>query len=271
MMIYINSSESGGRLEALRHHRIPDHRPAVGLRRHVGHQFLGRSRSLRRGHPSHRQPRASDRAVRAQEGSEQGHQLGQTPGPDAGGGSPTMPDTHPAIASAYNQLAERWTDARFNPQDGLAQHRRALAFLGEPRPGGWALNVGCGCNTRFNTLLRAHGLALEGVDLSARMLALARAADPGVVLHQADVVAWQPARRYRFIAGWDSLWHVPLDQQRAVLLKLLLALEPGGVFLFTAGGLDGPGEHWDATMGPSVYYATLGIPGLLAVLRSALH
>lgn len=177
-----------------------------------------------------------------------------------------MPGTHPAIASAYDQLAERWTDAHFHPQNGLAQHRRALAFLGDAKPGGWALNVGCGCNTRFNDLLRSHGLALEGLDLSARMLALARAADPDVVLHQADVCSWQPARRYRFIAGWDSLWHVPLDQQHAVLLKLLQALEPGGVILFTAGGLDVPGEHWDDTMGLPVYYATPGIPGLLAVL-----
>jgi hypothetical protein len=59
---------------------------------------------------------------------------------------------------------------------------------------------------------------------------------------------------------------VPLQSQKAVMLKLMAALEPGGVFLFTAGGLDAPDEHWDATMGPSVYYATLGIPGLLATV-----
>jgi hypothetical protein len=60
---------------------------------------------------------------------------------------------------------------------------------------------------------------------------------------------------------------VKLQRQRAVMLKLMASLEIGGVFLFTAGGLDGPSEHTDATMGPELYYATLGIPGLLEVLK----
>lgn len=176
--------------------------------------------------------------------------------------------THRAIASAYDQLADRWRDERFSRDNGIAQHRRAVGFL-EGAGSGWALNVGCGCNTRFNALLRAEGLDLEGVDISGRMVALAQAADPGVVVHHADICVWEPPRRYRFISAWDSLWHVPLDAQRRVMAKLLSALEPGGVFLFTAGGLDAPGEHWDANMGPSVYYSTLGIPGLLAAIAEA--
>ena len=173
-----------------------------------------------------------------------------------------------AIAQAYDALAERWLDAAFNASNGMRQHEHALAFLG-PRPGAWALNVGCGCNTRFNPLMRAHGLQIEGIDISARMIALAREADPRVVLHQADICAWQPPRSYRFITAWDSLWHVPLAQQRPVMAKLLAALEDGGVCVFSAGGLDAPDEHVDATMGPEVYYSTLGIPGLLAVIADA--
>ncbi len=173
--------------------------------------------------------------------------------------------THATIATAYDALAPQWRDDAFNPTNGIAQHERALVFLSDSA-GGWALNVGCGCNTRFNGLLRGHGLCLEGVDVSARMLALAREADPLVELHHADVTEWQLPRAYRFITAWDSLWHVPLERQRALMLKLMAALAPGGVLLFTAGGLDAPGEHVDATMGPALYYATLGIPALLEVL-----
>lgn len=179
--------------------------------------------------------------------------------------------TAAATAAAYDLIADRWLDRNFGQRDGVAQHARALAFLGEPPApsSGWSLNVGCGCSTRFNALLRERGLSLEGVDVSERMLALARLADPGVVLHRADVCDWQPPRRYRFISAWDSLWHVRLDRQRALLLGLMAALEAGGVFVFSAGGLDGPGEHWDRAMGPEVYYATLGIPGLLELIREA--
>jgi hypothetical protein len=53
------------------------------------------------------------------------------------------------------------------------------------------------------------------------------------------------------------------------MLKLMHALEAGGVFIFTAGGLDAEDTHVDAAMGPEVCYSTLGIPGLLDVIREA--
>lgn len=177
-----------------------------------------------------------------------------------------MPLTPTALA--YDEIAERWLDERFDPRNGLAQHARALNFLTDGA-GGWALNVGCGCNTRFNSLMRRHGLQIEGIDVSARMIELARLADPALSLHHADVCSWQPPRTYRFIAAWDSIWHVALKDQRALMLKLMHALDAGGVFLFTAGGLDAEGEHIDAYMGPELNYSTLGIPGLLRVIAEA--
>lgn len=180
---------------------------------------------------------------------------------------------HPSpIACAYDLLAERWLDGRFNQANGIEQHRRALAFLADADADGeegWALNVGCGCNTRFNPLLHARRLHIEGIDISAHMLALARAADPAVTLHHADAVTWQAQRQYRFISAWDSIWHVQLAQQAALLRKLMRALAPGGVFIFSTGGLDAPAEHVDSYMGPEVYYGSLGIPGLLEVVNDA--
>ncbi len=169
--------------------------------------------------------------------------------------------------AAYDLLADRWRDAVFNPENGRALHWRALSLLDAGV--GWALNVGCGCSTRLNPLMREQGLQIEGVDVSVRMIELAAQADPGVLLHHADIRSWPIARPYRFISAWDSIWHVPLVEQRAVMLKLMGALAPGGVFIFSAGGLDEAGEHVDDAMGPAVPYATLGIPGLLDVIREA--
>lgn len=175
---------------------------------------------------------------------------------------------HSAIASAYNRIAERWLDQRFNRSNGIRQHAHALRFL-RSGAGGWALNVGCGCNTRFNAPMRDRGLQIEGVDIAERMIALAREADPTVPLHHSDVCTWQPERAYRFISAWDSIWHVALELQRPLMLKLMHALEAGGVFIFSAGGLDAADTHVDSTMGPEVSYSTLGIPGLLDVIEEA--
>ena len=174
---------------------------------------------------------------------------------------------HPIdIGSAYDQLAERWLDHRFSRTDGVRQHEHALSFL-DDRRGGWALNVGCGCNTRFNSLMRDRGLQIEGIDASARMVALAKAADPSVLVHHADICRWKFRRTYRFISAWDSIWHVRLEEQRPMMLSLMSALEPGGVLLFSAGGLDAPGEHVDSAMGPPVYYSTLGVHGLVDAIK----
>jgi hypothetical protein len=81
--------------------------------------------------------------------------------------------------------------------------------------------------------------------------------------------AWRPERSYRFMSAWDSIWHVRLEEQRPLMLKLMQALDVGGVFIFSAGGLDAQDAHVDSTMGPEVYYSTLGIPGLLDVIRDA--
>ena len=175
---------------------------------------------------------------------------------------------HPDIAAAYDAIAERWLDERFSQTDGIRQHRQALHFL-ERAIGGWALNVGCGCNTRFNQLFRDHGLAVEGIDLSRRMFELATAADPAVVTHHGDICTWPLPRRYRLISAWDSIWHVPLEEQRPLMLKLMDGLDAGGVFVFSAGGLDAASEHTDASMGVEVYYSTLGITGLLDTVKDA--
>lgn len=174
-----------------------------------------------------------------------------------------MTDTK--IAVAYDALAERWLDANFDQSNGLVMHQKALSFLEVEREG-VALNVGCGCNTRFNSLMRERRLAIEGIDISPRMVDLARKADPSATIHHADVCTWTPTKPYDFITAWDSIWHVNLAEQRPLMLKLMNALKAGGVFIFTAGGLDTEGFHTDNTMGPEVCYSSLGIPGLLRVI-----
>ena len=47
------------------------------------------------------------------------------------------------------------------------------------------------------------------------------------------------------------------------------ALAPGGVFIWTTGGLDKPEEKRDSAMGPPVYYSVLGMPKTLQTVSAA--
>ncbi len=168
------------------------------------------------------------------------------------------------IATSYDHLASHWASDQFNRKNGIAQHERAIAFVTER---GHALDVGCGCSGRIIDLLAARGFDVEGLDISDRMIALAKERHPGIQFHRADICRWKASRRYDFISAWDSIWHVPMKYQEPVLRKLLRALNPGGACVFTAGGLDAPGEKTDSTMGQELYYSVLGIPKTLRTLE----
>jgi predicted TPR repeat methyltransferase len=164
------------------------------------------------------------------------------------------------IAKAYNQITHLWEREEFNRDNGIEQHRRAIAFV---KNRGAALDVGCGCTGRFMDLLQAEGFEPEGVDVSDEMVRLAKLKHPQFNFYQQDICQWDLPRSYDFITAWDSIWHIPLDQQKAVLTKLIEGLNSGGVLIFSFGGTDEVGDHTDDTMGPEVYYSTLGVAGFL--------
>ena len=169
------------------------------------------------------------------------------------------------IAKSYDSIAHQWLEPHLGT-DGIRQHEQALKF----RPGGGiALDAGCGCNGRFIRLLEGRGYKVEGLDVSVQMIALAKEQNPNVTFYHADVCEWMPARQYDFITAWDSIWHVPLDRSEGVLRKLCGALKSRGVLIWTTGGLDGPEEKRDSSMGPPMYYSVLGISKTLQTIADA--
>lgn len=166
------------------------------------------------------------------------------------------------VGKSYDAIAHCWqTPAQ--PLTGIAQHQRAVQFV---KTHGHALDVGCGCSGRFVDVLRGHGFKVEGVDVSERMIALAKQRNPDITFHHADICQWTLPRKYDLITAWDSIWHVKLEAQQRVLQKLCDGLNDGGVLIFTIGGSDHPGEVRDSCMGPPMYTGTLGIPATLALL-----
>jgi len=170
------------------------------------------------------------------------------------------------VGRSYDQIAHLWSSDEFPRENGIAQHERAIGFTDLRGP---ALDVGCGSSGRLLDLLLGRGFRAEGLDISVRMLELARRRHPQITFHHADICEWQVPHSYDFISAWDSIWHVPLQYQEGVLLKILEALSPGGIAIFTLGGTEGPSESIDSQMGPPMYHGTLGIPRTLALIAEA--
>ena len=166
------------------------------------------------------------------------------------------------IGRSYDTIANVWQEPHIQ-SNGIAQFERAIKFT---KTRNHALDIGCGSSGRFFDLLLKHGFQVEGIDISEKMVALARQRHPNVPLHQADICTWNLPREYDFISAWDSTWHLPLEKQELVLRKICEGLTQNGVLIFTTGGLDEPGEKSDSCMGPPMYYSVLGIPKTLELL-----
>jgi SAM-dependent methyltransferase len=166
------------------------------------------------------------------------------------------------LGREYDQKAAHWLEP-FLQTHGLAQFEKAIRFTKNRGP---ALDIGCGSSGRFIDLLRKHGFAPEGLDVSEKMIALARAQHPDIPFYRADISKWNFQRKYDFISGWDSIWHLPLHLQEPVVQKICDGLADDGVFIFTTGGLDGPHEKSDSSMGIEVSFGVLGIPKTLELL-----
>ena len=167
-------------------------------------------------------------------------------------------------AAAYDRIAEHW-DCGGLDEYGIAQHERALRFVSRV---GHALDIGCGSSGRIISLLLSRGFDVEGLDISQEMLRRARRHHPQVRFHCADICSWDFSRRYDFVSAWDSIWHVPLQRQIDVLRKICRGLASGGVFIFTTGGVEEPGEITNPCFGEPLYHAAPGIPAVLRTLEA---
>ncbi len=164
------------------------------------------------------------------------------------------------IGKAYNQITHKWESESFDRKNGIKPHERAISFV---KNRGSALDIGCGCTGRFIDLLLSNGFKPESVDISAKMIKLAKQRHAQIEFHHQDICAWKLPKKYDFITAWDSIWHIPLKQQEKVLSKIIESLNTGGVFIFSCGGTDEKEYHTDDFMGPQIYYSSLGINGFL--------
>jgi SAM-dependent methyltransferase len=165
------------------------------------------------------------------------------------------------LGKKYDKIATWWQSHHENGQYGVRQAQKALQFLSG---GGNVLDVGCGAGGRLIEVFDTAGLTVTGVDVSQEMVRLAKAKHLNHIFKHQDICTWQPNNEYELVFAWDSLFHVPLSEQAAVIKKLCNCVAQQGVFAYTFG--HGDGEHEDTWRDDTFYYSSLGINKNLALL-----
>src|SRR6185295_16928052 len=89
---------------------------------------------------------------------------------------------------------------------------------------------------------------------SARMLALAREAFSNAILIQADVRTADVPGPFDAIIAWDSIFHIPRTDHKAIFERFRAWLRPGGRMLLSLGG-SAAEDFTSEMLGETFYYS----------------
>ena len=179
------------------------------------------------------------------------------------------------IGQKYDKVAEWWENRHMDSDYGLDQIGRAVRYCANRRK---ALDVGCGSGGRIISLLLSEGFEVTGIDVSEKMLGLAKKNHPGVKFVKSDFCVWESSEKFDLIVAWDSIFHLPSVQQEGAVKKLCGHLEKDGVLIYSIG--DDHGDHEDLSFrdenggqageldNDMFGYGAIGIDGNLKALGS---
>ena len=169
------------------------------------------------------------------------------------------------ISSHYDAIASLWDEELKGSSYGIDALMHAITMCGEDKKRRTALDIGCGSGGRMIRALEQHAFQVTGIDCSERMVAMAQSKHPDGTFIHADIMTWNTSERYKLIVAWDSIFHLPFDQQESVVSKLTSLLQQDGILMYTFG--DEIGEHISEWHGRSFYYSSLGIEKNLNILQ----
>jgi len=151
------------------------------------------------------------------------------------------------LAAKYDRIAEKYAAAFFDelekkPFDRARLDRFAAAVAGRGRVG----DVGCGPG-HVGRYLAARGVDVFGLDLSPRMVELARRLNPGIPFEQGDMLALALAdASLAGIVAFYSLIHLDRRVVTRALGEMTRVMAPGGLMLIAFHGGSGQvhAEDW---------------------------
>jgi SAM-dependent methyltransferase len=171
----------------------------------------------------------------------------------------------------YDKVVPEWAKVR----RGFAGEQPYLDAIVEGLPqGAHVLDLGCGTGVPLARFFIERGYDVTGVDAAPEMLALCRAAFPAAEWIEQDMRTLALNRRFDAIIAWDSFFHLPPDDQRAMFPVFGSHVAPRGMLLFTSGPAEGAAigdlfghELYHASLGPEEYRRLLAEQGLSVLLQ----
>jgi SAM-dependent methyltransferase len=172
------------------------------------------------------------------------------------------------IADSYDAAAQAYADELADELDHKPLDRHLLDRFAESARGGLVADLGCGPG-HVARYLHDRGVATIGVDLSPRMIEVARACHPGLEFRVGDMTALAvPAEGLAGAILFYSIVHFAPAELAGVFAELRRVLAPGGLAL-VAFHVGSERVHVDELFGAPVsldfqYHVPEAVAGALA-------
>jgi SAM-dependent methyltransferase len=172
-------------------------------------------------------------------------------------------DSADAIVGLYERHAQRWDKVRGR---SLFERKWLDAFAAQIPRGGTVLDLGCGAGEPIAAYLIEQGFSVVGVDSAPTLVALCRERFPAHEWQVADMRVLALGRTFDGIVAWDSFFHLPFDDQRAMFPRFRAHAAKGAALLFTSG--PSHGEAIGDFQGEPLYHASLAEEEYRELLRA---
>jgi SAM-dependent methyltransferase len=156
-----------------------------------------------------------------------------------------IPATYESVAAEYDRLRSR----------GLMERPYLEGVLAAVPAGGAVLDLGCGMGEPIARFFIEAGCPVTGVDVAPSLLSLCRMRFPEHTWIECDMRKLHLGRRFDAIVAWDSFFHLPREDQRAMFGVFERHAAPGASLLFTSGTEDG--TAMGSVAGRPLYHASL--------------
>jgi cyclopropane fatty-acyl-phospholipid synthase-like methyltransferase len=138
------------------------------------------------------------------------------------------------VREGYERIAETYAAQR----DQFKSAPYLKRFIDSIPPGSKILDLGCGAGQPVDAFLVAHGFQVHGIDISERMIDLARRNVPEATYEVRNMMDLADREiTVDGIVAFYSIFHTPRSEHRSLLDRLASFLDKGGSLLITMGAV----------------------------------
>lgn len=174
------------------------------------------------------------------------------------------------VEEGYDRIGETYERWSAKEVTGSVREHYETRLLDSLPNSAAVLDLGCGSGS-LSTSRIAGRFAVTGVDLSSRMIELARSNVPEAEFIKSDMADLSfPAESFDGVCALYSLTHLPPEDLPLVLSSVATWLKAGGVFIASMGSGENPGSVEDEWLaGVPMYFSGHTKEGNKRLLREA--